>query len=506
MSSLRRSVHKFARKICRMPWLSSLVKRRPRNNRKDSLGKETVHETPHTHPFRSPVVLSQCGVPGTDGRIGSQGGSGAGPQVRIDPQSNDHSQIGSISGGTGGQGGRGTEVGGKGGTGKGPVSTWRLEIGYSAPLQVALCADFKETRRDNFERFQILRPPSSAWSTYLAQLRIVPPRGLYFYQLISAGFFAHRYRPLFFLLLLNIHVFFHSALPAGLARKMSNLEARRVVASLDVASEFSQSFIVSGSPKSSVEWPSGSSCFTILTLKGVAIVYGCHRLIEIPDDVVWQATLILHPAVRFGTSRAILPSFGSWRYHHSETTAPLLNLDVGRAPFMRGINWYKTVISLVCIPKFTGSTCFTKCPASCDIGKTSCEELFGGAVYPPLLVPNHPVHRLTTPTLTKILKLPPGIQRLSPPPCPNGFEPTSKRDTECRTGVSGSDGGEIGGAGGPGVGPRIAMSSNSQRGSWNVSGGTGGQGGMGFEIGGRGGTGQGPVINIGRRLLGAGET
>ncbi|KAJ7325584.1 hypothetical protein DFH08DRAFT_817255 [Mycena albidolilacea] len=61
------------------------------------------------------------GVGGTGGtaRIGGEGGEGGGPRLDLDPS--ERCRIANISGGTGGTGGVGVEVGGKGGTGKGPV-------------------------------------------------------------------------------------------------------------------------------------------------------------------------------------------------------------------------------------------------------------------------------------------------------------------------------------------------------------------------------------------------
>ncbi|KAJ7847338.1 hypothetical protein B0H14DRAFT_2770152, partial [Mycena olivaceomarginata] len=71
----------------------------------------------------TPILLRNItggsGGPGGNARIGRAGGDGAGPKLYIDPDQ--LRNIRDISGGTGGTGGIGVEVGGKGGTGKGPV-------------------------------------------------------------------------------------------------------------------------------------------------------------------------------------------------------------------------------------------------------------------------------------------------------------------------------------------------------------------------------------------------
>ncbi|KAF7377584.1 hypothetical protein MSAN_00181100 [Mycena sanguinolenta] len=64
-------------------------------------------------------ITGGTGGAGGNGRVGGDGGEGEGPQLDIDP--NARWKIGDISGGTGGAAGSGVEVGGKGGTGKGPV-------------------------------------------------------------------------------------------------------------------------------------------------------------------------------------------------------------------------------------------------------------------------------------------------------------------------------------------------------------------------------------------------
>ncbi|KAF7373278.1 hypothetical protein MSAN_00536800 [Mycena sanguinolenta] len=68
-------------------------------------------------------VAGETGSAGGDGRIGTEGGEGAGPQLDVDP--NEPRKFRKISGGTGGTGGNGVERGGKGGTGKGPVISMR---------------------------------------------------------------------------------------------------------------------------------------------------------------------------------------------------------------------------------------------------------------------------------------------------------------------------------------------------------------------------------------------
>ncbi|KAJ7792555.1 hypothetical protein B0H14DRAFT_3160093 [Mycena olivaceomarginata] len=73
---------------------------------------------------RAPIISGDVtgGVGGTGGtaRIGGEGG---GPQLDLDP--NGRYRIDTVSGGTGGTGGVGIKVGGKGGTGKGPVISAR---------------------------------------------------------------------------------------------------------------------------------------------------------------------------------------------------------------------------------------------------------------------------------------------------------------------------------------------------------------------------------------------
>ncbi|KAJ7352703.1 hypothetical protein DFH08DRAFT_1078313, partial [Mycena albidolilacea] len=70
-----------------------------------------------------PIVLSHVcgGLGGTGGNahIGGEGGEGGGPQLRLD--ADERYKLDKISGGIGGTGGVGVELGGKGGTGKGPV-------------------------------------------------------------------------------------------------------------------------------------------------------------------------------------------------------------------------------------------------------------------------------------------------------------------------------------------------------------------------------------------------
>ncbi|KAF8150287.1 hypothetical protein K438DRAFT_1943713 [Mycena galopus ATCC 62051] len=53
--------------------------------------------------------------------VGREGAEGTGPRVELDPCP----QIDKVSGGTGGTGGVGVKVGGKGGTGKGPVISFK---------------------------------------------------------------------------------------------------------------------------------------------------------------------------------------------------------------------------------------------------------------------------------------------------------------------------------------------------------------------------------------------
>ncbi|KAF8146046.1 hypothetical protein K438DRAFT_1991213 [Mycena galopus ATCC 62051] len=64
-------------------------------------------------------IAGGVGVAGGQGHAGGEGGEGCGPQLEMDPDK--HYQFGNVSGGTGGTGGVGVEVGGRGGTGKGPV-------------------------------------------------------------------------------------------------------------------------------------------------------------------------------------------------------------------------------------------------------------------------------------------------------------------------------------------------------------------------------------------------
>ncbi|KAJ7819171.1 hypothetical protein B0H14DRAFT_3147550 [Mycena olivaceomarginata] len=75
----------------------------------------------------------ESGSPGGHGHIGGEGGEGGGPQLEMDPD--ERYRIGNISGGTGGTGGNGIEVGGKGGTGKGPVIIYcsTISFGSSTP-------------------------------------------------------------------------------------------------------------------------------------------------------------------------------------------------------------------------------------------------------------------------------------------------------------------------------------------------------------------------------------
>ncbi|KAJ7352706.1 hypothetical protein DFH08DRAFT_957488 [Mycena albidolilacea] len=71
----------------------------------------------------APIVSGNVtgGIGGTGGiaQTGGEGGKGQGPRLDLEP--NEHYRIGNISGGTGGAGGIGIEIGGKGGTGEGPV-------------------------------------------------------------------------------------------------------------------------------------------------------------------------------------------------------------------------------------------------------------------------------------------------------------------------------------------------------------------------------------------------
>ncbi|KAJ7325602.1 hypothetical protein DFH08DRAFT_1028538 [Mycena albidolilacea] len=70
-------------------------------------------------PIMSGDVTGGIGGTGGTARIGGEGGEGGGPQLDLDP--NERYKISNVSGGTGGTGGVGVEVGGKGGTGMGPV-------------------------------------------------------------------------------------------------------------------------------------------------------------------------------------------------------------------------------------------------------------------------------------------------------------------------------------------------------------------------------------------------
>ncbi|KAJ7873100.1 hypothetical protein B0H14DRAFT_2569930 [Mycena olivaceomarginata] len=87
-------------------------------------------------PIMSGDVTGEIGGTGGTAHIGGEGGEGGGPQLDLDP--NERYRISNVSseylhhdlgsnrclqpaGGTGGIGGVGVEVGGKGGTGMGPV-------------------------------------------------------------------------------------------------------------------------------------------------------------------------------------------------------------------------------------------------------------------------------------------------------------------------------------------------------------------------------------------------
>ncbi|KAF7372972.1 hypothetical protein MSAN_00504500 [Mycena sanguinolenta] len=70
-----------------------------------------------------PDITGGTGGDGGPGHTGGEGGEGGGPEVDMDPD--ERAQIGKISGGTGGIGGVGVAVGGKGGTGRGPVINLR---------------------------------------------------------------------------------------------------------------------------------------------------------------------------------------------------------------------------------------------------------------------------------------------------------------------------------------------------------------------------------------------
>ncbi|KAF8174648.1 hypothetical protein K438DRAFT_1939849 [Mycena galopus ATCC 62051] len=75
-------------------------------------------------PLSSTVMDDTIGrVGATRGpeHVGSEGAEGTGPRLELDPCS----QIDKVSGGTGGTGGVDVKVGGKGGTGKGPVISFK---------------------------------------------------------------------------------------------------------------------------------------------------------------------------------------------------------------------------------------------------------------------------------------------------------------------------------------------------------------------------------------------
>ncbi|KAF7331184.1 hypothetical protein MSAN_02437000 [Mycena sanguinolenta] len=67
-----------------------------------------------------PEITGGTGSTGVSGHVGGEGGE-EGPQIDMDPSK--RAQIGSVSGQ--GMGGAGVQVGGKGGTGKGPVTNLR---------------------------------------------------------------------------------------------------------------------------------------------------------------------------------------------------------------------------------------------------------------------------------------------------------------------------------------------------------------------------------------------
>ncbi|KAF8144984.1 hypothetical protein K438DRAFT_2028935 [Mycena galopus ATCC 62051] len=79
------------------------------------------------NPSSPPTVMGDItggvGAVGGPGAVGGEGDEGGGPQLEMDPDK--RYQIGNVSGGKGGAGGVGVEVGGKGGTGKGPVISMR---------------------------------------------------------------------------------------------------------------------------------------------------------------------------------------------------------------------------------------------------------------------------------------------------------------------------------------------------------------------------------------------
>ncbi|KAF8146318.1 hypothetical protein K438DRAFT_1990849 [Mycena galopus ATCC 62051] len=80
-------------------------------------------QNPSSPPTMMGDITGGVGVAGGQGHAGGEGGEGGGPRLEMDPDK--RYQIGNVSGGTGGTGGVGVEVGGKGGTGKGPVISMR---------------------------------------------------------------------------------------------------------------------------------------------------------------------------------------------------------------------------------------------------------------------------------------------------------------------------------------------------------------------------------------------
>ncbi|KAJ6508643.1 hypothetical protein C8R45DRAFT_1089805 [Mycena sanguinolenta] len=82
----------------------------------------------------NPDITGGTGGDGGRGNIGGAGGEGEGPGIHVDPD--ELAQFGNIAGGTGGSGGVGVAVGGKGGTGKGPVVNLRRIRSRVPPTEV----------------------------------------------------------------------------------------------------------------------------------------------------------------------------------------------------------------------------------------------------------------------------------------------------------------------------------------------------------------------------------
>ncbi|KAF7325369.1 hypothetical protein MSAN_02515800 [Mycena sanguinolenta] len=78
-----------------------------------------------------PDITGGTGGDGGPAHTGGEGGEGGGPEVDMDPD--ERAKIGKVSGGTGGIGGVGVAVGGKGGTGRGPVINLRRIRALATP-------------------------------------------------------------------------------------------------------------------------------------------------------------------------------------------------------------------------------------------------------------------------------------------------------------------------------------------------------------------------------------